>query len=492
MESRPKAPAQIFTALNRRRQGGAFAIMFAFLLMFIIGICALATDVGAMYNRKVDLNAMADAVALAAARDLNGTAAGILAAKKTAKDTAERMTYQNGSAFVWDDAALSFGSSPSRSGTWTPASGPVAAPEALFYVKVDTAMLDSAAGAVHPLLMPILSARFATLQVNHSAVAGRTTVNVTPIAVCAMSSAPTAERVTGLAANELVQYGFRRGVSYDLMQLNPDGTTPARYLVNPVIAPDVASTSFDTSVVDQFICTGTMWVPRLTGGKIRVSPLPTASPLASLSQQLNSRFDDYTGGLCNANGAPPDYNIKQYTYDVDKAVPWMDPTKGLAAAATTTTRNKLETIADLPAPPAGTQPGDYGPLWAYAKAAKYAATEPASGYAKFDTANIKDLYKSGPTAPGYPTDSPTPYLALKGSNYAAPAAGHTEIATDNRRVLNIPLLSCPVDAGTNVEANVLGVGRFFMTVKAKDDKLIGEFAGVVPPESLTGLVELYP
>jgi hypothetical protein len=492
MESRPKAAARAFTPLRYRRQAGAFAIMFAFLIMFIIGICALATDVGAMYNRKVDLNAMADAVALAAARDLNGTAAGIAAARKSAKDAAERLTYQNGSAFVWDDAALSFGSAPARSGPWISAAGPVAAPESLFYAKVDTALLDAATGTVHPLLMPILSTHFSSLQVNHSAVAGRTTVNVTPIAVCAMSPNAVSERVTGLASNELVQYGFRRGVSYDLMQLNPDGVTPARFLVNPVIAPGVGSAAFNTDVIGQFLCAGTMWVPRLTGGSLRVSPLPTASPLASLSQLLNSRFDDYTGGFCSENGAPPDYNIKQYTYDIDKAVPWMLPTKGLAAAATTTARNRLETIADLPAAPGGIQPGDYGPLWAYAKAVKYAATEPASGYVKFDTANIKDLYKSGPTAPAYPTDSPTPYLAVTGNNYSPPAVAHTEIATDSRRVLNIPLLACPVLAGSNVEASVLGVGKFFMTVKAKDDKLIGEFGGLVAPESLTGLVELYP
>jgi hypothetical protein len=211
-----------------------------------------------------------------------------------------------------------------------------------------------------------------------------------------------------------------------------------------------------------------------------------------LSAQLNSRFDDYTQGKCSPNGAPPDYNVKPYPYNTDKAVAWMKPTVGLAAAAITTTRNKLETIADLPDPPGGTQPGDYGPLWAYAKAAKYAASEPATGYATFDTTNWKDLYKSGPVNPAYPTNSPTPYLAVSGSNYAGPASAHVEISTDSRRVLNIPLLSCPVPAGNNVQASVLGVGRFFMTVPATSDSLIAEFAGVVSVQSLNGQVELYP
>jgi hypothetical protein len=485
--ARPRRPM-----LRHRRQDGAFAIMFAALLIVLVAFCALAIDVGPLYNRKADLNAMADAVALAAARELNGTAAGISAAKTSARAAAERMTYKHGIAFEWDDAALSFSATAARSGTWTPASGTVPFPEKLYYAKVDTTLLDSAAGEVHPFFMSMLWSSLGTIRISESAVAGRTTVNVTPIAICAMSSVAADQRVNaGLATNELVQYGFRRGVPYDLMQLNPETTTPARYLVNPVIAPGGDDAVFDTAVIGQFVCTGTMWVPSLTGGAMHVYPLPTSSPLAGLSAQLNSRFDDYSAKKCSPNGAPPDYNVKPYPYDTDKAVAWMKPTMGLAAAAVTTTRNKRETIADLPAPPAGTGAGDYGPLWAYAKAAKYAASEPSSGYATFDIADWKYLYKSGPVNPAYPTDSPTPYTALKGSNYYAPALTHTEIATDNRRVLNIPLLSCPITATAN-EATVVAVARFFMTVPASADKLIAEFAGVVPAESLSGLVELYP
>ncbi|MGZ3412223.1 MAG: hypothetical protein ACXU80_17945, partial [Xanthobacteraceae bacterium] len=298
--------------------------------------------------------------------------------------------------------------------------------------------------------------------------------------------------ITGLTSTELVQYGFRRGVSYDLMQLNPNAETPARYLINPVLAPGASGPAFDASLIGQFVCTGSMWVSSVTGGAMHVSPLPGTSPLASLATQLNSRFDDYTGGSCSPNGAPPDYNVKQYAYDKVSGAVWMNPATGRSAALTTIARNKLETIADLPDPPAGTAAGDYGPLWANAKAAKYAATEPAGGYATFATADWAKLYKSGPAASGYPSGTSTPYKASIGSNYAAPAATHVEISTDQRRILNVPLLSCPVPSGANVQASVLAVGKFFMTVPATSDKLIAEFAGLAPTKSLTGNVELYP
>jgi hypothetical protein len=59
-------------------------------------------------------------------------------------------------------------------------------------------------------------------------------------------------------------------------------------------------------------------------------------------------------------------------------------------------------------------------------------------------------------------------------------------------VLNIPLLRCPVPAGSPVTAEVLAIGKFFMTVPASDHELFAEFAGLAQPSSLIGQVELYP
>jgi hypothetical protein len=481
----------------RYRQNGAFAIMAGPLILLMIGICGLALDLGQIYNRKVDLNGFARNVALAAAHELNGTASGIASARAKAKATAESLKYRhfnNGTSFTWNDAALTFSTDSSRTGTWVDGSSP----SGLYFAKVDTSALNPAIGQVKTLLIWILSPSQSTVQLSDSAVAGRKQISVTPIGICAMDPNPAVARTnTGAPATELVEYGFRRGISYDLMQLNPNGTSPVRYLINPVIAPGVYSSTFDTSTIGPFMCTGAMWVPRLSGGAVRVSPLPSTSPLANLYTQLNTRFDDFSNLQCGPYGASPDYNVKPYAYGTSGGAPWMVPTTGSAAAVTTTSRSKLETIADLPSPPAGTTAGSYGPLWTYAKAAKYPSyvslgtPEPATGYATFSASDWTNLYKLGPTASGYPSTS-TPYLASSGANYRAPSAAHLSISTLQRRVLNIPLLSCPVPAGSNVPATVLGIGKFFMTVPATTNTLVAEFAGTLAEQSISSQVEIYP
>ena len=481
--------------------------MFVPLLVLIIAFAGLAVDMGALYNRKVELSGMAKAVALAAARELNGKPDGIAAALVKAKETAERFTYRYGAPVTWDNAALKFGTSPSRSGGWVDAAA-VPDPSSYYFVKVDTSGLGAEVATVGTWFMPVLSESLRTVELADSAVAGRAAIDAVPLAVCAMSDQEAAERVNpGLGSSELVEYGFRRGVSYDLMQLNPKGTAPARYLINPVSAPGMSGASFDTSIIGSFMCPGTMWIPRLTGGSIHVSSLPPASPLASLHTQLNSRFDDYGQGACAPSGAPPDINIKAFAYDSAGGAPWMSPATGSPAALPTTERGKLETVADIP-PPGSTlptlTPGAYGPLWSYARAAKYAAftqgvPEPNNGYPTFGTGDWGKLYLSGPAAAGYPNGSPrsTPYNPIGTANPAtvlAPSASRKEFATQFRRMLHVPLLSCAgaVPTGAHTTATIVGIGKFFMTVPATQDRLIAEFAGSAPEQSIPGAVELYP
>jgi hypothetical protein len=485
-----------------RRESGAFAIMFVPLLFVMLGFCGLALDIGRLYNRKVDLNGLAKAAAMAAAKELNGTDAGLQLAKDRAKEIVEGLRYQHfgeGIAYEWRDAAITFSTGPARGGQWVSGPSSSAPVTALYFVKVDTAGLDATVGEVDTIFMRLLSNTLASVKLTDSAVAGRTGINVTPLAVCAMSPDQAAKRTHttsgGAILSELIQYGFRRGVSYDLMQLNPSGTEPARYLVNPVIAPGVNSTSFNTSIVAPFMCSGTMWIPRLTGGTVRVTALPSVSPLTSLDTPLNSRFDVFLNSPCNPLGTPPDFNIKGYSYDVDGSVKWMSPTLGLAAAATAPTPNRLETIADVQTSPSA--PGDYGPLWAFAKAAKAPdpidAPEPKAGYATFSTADWPTLYKSGPTTSSYPASTPYESTSSATGYYTAPRTANLDISTTKQRVLNIPLLSCSPSApvGANVSATVLGIGRFFMTVPATKDKLIAEFAGLLSEQSISGQVELF-
>lgn len=468
--------------------------MTAVLLVVIFGFCGLAGDLARMYNRKAELQTAADVIALAAAAKLDGTDTGIQNALDAAAKAAASLSYNyNSSPVTWSNNAISFASAPYAS-SWTDASSATGNARDLFFVKVDTNQLDPSHGHVDLIFMPILSANQTSAQVNSRAVAGRATISVLPLAICAMS--PTEGQARG---SELVEYGFRRGIDYDLMQLNPNGTTQgANYLVNPVAPSGTTGTSImgRIDVIRPFVCTGTLAIPPFklatpsaSGGTLTVEP---SFPLSSVYAQLNSRFGTYTSP-CTSTNAPPDTNVKQYVYA--NTLTWMNnvPTKQSAEPRTTTTA--LMTLPDLA--PAdildSTTAGMYGPLWLYAKPALYSAytpgsPEPASGYPTFGTTDWPTLYPKGTPAikSGSTYPSPTPYAALT----SPPPGGVKGIA--NRRVLNIPLLRCPLPAGSPVAAEVLAIGKFFMTVPASDHELYAEFAGLAQPSSLIGQVELYP
>lgn len=478
--------------------------MFVPLLVLVVAFAGLAMDMGMVYNRKVELSGMAKAAALAAAKELNGKSSGITAARTKAREAAQRFTYRYGNTIEWNDAALSFGTTPARGGAWAGADGDASG---YFYAKVDTAALGAATAGISTIFMRVLSSSLATIEVADVAIAGRAGIHAVPLAVCAMSESPASERAnTGLSNHELIEYGFRRGVSYDLMKLNPRGTTAARYMINPVIPPGMPSTSFNQSILGPFVCTANLWMPRLTGGPIRVSSLPTMAPLAGLATQLNSRFDDFGQDLCFPAGAAPDSNIRAYTYETTGGAPWMSPATGLPAAMTTTERDRLETVADIP-PPGSTLPtadaSSFGPLWSYAKAVRFSSysagvPEPAGGYTPFATADWPKLYRTGIAAVNYPgsgQNSPyNPIDTMDPPTVVPPAAARRDYATPLRRVLYVPLLSCATEApaGNNVPATVLGIGKFFMTVPATSDALIAEFAGAASEQSIPGAVELYP
>ena len=470
-----------------KRERGAFAVMTPFLLLVIFGICGMAIDFSRMYNRKAELQTIADTIALAAAAELDGTQLGIQRAAAAAADAAARnpLYEYNASLIEWSPGALRFSAAPSG-GAWLDAGEAAANAENLSYVQVDTNQLDERHGRVNMVLLPVLSSSMSAARIRSRATAGRSTINVLPLAICAMTDKlvePGVQR-----GDELVEYGFRRGVSYNLMNLNPNASTKgATYLVNPFAPPGIKGKSVisQLSAVEPFICTGTMAMPRVTGGDLTVD---SGFPLASLFPHLNSRFGTYTAP-CTAANAPPDTNIKPYTF-LD-TISWMTDKPAGQSADKRTADTKLYTIAHLDEAdiPNNTTPGMYGPLWIYAKAAKYSSyisnnkTEPAGGYATLDaTADWPKLYKPGsPVLKGtYPSNGPYRTYTLS----PAPLAGVAD-----RRVLHIPLLRCPVLSDS---AEVLGVGRFYMTIPATKDDLFGEFAGLARRQALTGQVELYP
>ena len=441
-----------------------------------------------MYNRKVELQAAADAIAIAAAKELDGTDTGIARAVAAAAQVANDSFYDyNNSNVVWSNAAIRFATKPDAS-TWlddATAAQPANAAN-LFYARVDTNLLASQPGDVSMFLLEVFPSVGATSHISSSATAGRASIGALPLAICAMSTIAGAARGT-----ELVEYGFRRGISYNLMQLNPDSDAKgANYLINPVALAGTTGASVINrmDVIRPFVCTGTLAIPNVIGGNITVEP---DFPLDSVFQQLNSRFGKYTTP-CNSSSAPPDTNVKEFSYLTE--FPWLNspPTSQSAESRKRASPKQLLTVADLPASEIlTTNGGVYGPLWIYAPAVikdtKYVSgqPEPKGGYTKFSATGWPTPYTPGdqkvkPTK-SYPS---TPYK----TNIESPTTG---TGVDDRRVLNVPLLRCPVTAGSPTTAEVLAIGKFFMTIQATDKELYAEFAGLAPQTTLGGKVELY-
>jgi hypothetical protein len=467
------------------RENGAVAIMAVGAIILICGFCSLALDLSRVLNRRMELQSVADAAAVSAATELNGTTAGLTNAAQKASSLFSIPTMYGGASYGyipeemnWSDDAIKFASSPD--GPWISKSEAAArsVPNGLLYVQIDTAALDPAYGKVRTLFLPVIASDLEFASTAARAVAGPTAVAVMPFGICAMHTDAVRDR-----NGELEEYGFRRGVSYDLMQLNPEGTGAGQtFMIHPFSGPGATPTSASNfTTVAPAVCTGMLGISRVTGGKVSVS---SPFPLNDYYQQFNSRFDSYTAP-CSPDTAPPDRNVKPYKFN-DGSVPWMKtPPQGQASALYVDSVNQKRWTVAGPFPsPAGTTADAYGPLWTYARAVRYAATAPSGGYVAYAPAHWKDLYTPGePAAQSYP--SSTPYQIGGASHGRSP----TRPGVADRRVLNIPLLSCPVSGNS---ATVKGIGRFFMTVPAEGAHLYAEFAGLAEEQTLRTRVRLYP
>lgn len=473
-------------------QHGAIALMCALTLLVMLGFIGLALDLGRVYNRAMEMQAAANAVALAAANELNGKASGVSAAQGRAASTMAQFHYQYSQyPMRWNDQALSFGAA--ADGDWVGAAAAKASAADYFFVQVDTGKLDAPASVIDLVIMRVFGPALARARVAIQARAGRTSINVAPIAVCAMSAVAAEKRSNGAspALDELVEYGFRRGVGYDLMQLNPGATTPENFVIDPLTPPGMAGVAVNTTpaMVGPFACTGQLALPRISGAALSVR---RPFPLAALSGHLNTRFDTSGAGPCSYSSAPPDRNIRAYPRD--SATLWMTAAPAGQGAQASTTGGKLWTVADPVPAPTSNNAAMYGVLWAHARAVPYSAylaspVEPAAGYTSFNPADWSGLYPpAAPVAKSYPA-SATPYAATNGSHFLAPPMTQRGLAS--RRALHVALLACPVAAGTNASASVRGIGRFFMTVPATASSLPVEFGGLVAEETLRGEVLLY-
>lgn len=469
-------------------------VSFALMLTAVLGFVGMAIDIGQIYNRKTELQYVADSAALAAARRLTGAPADIDTAVGAASAAVQSRKYRYRQPVRWDDAAIRFGTSPDAGATdWLDKDAAKASPDVAqrLFVKVDTGALDPDHGLVATPFISALVAGATSASTSGSAVAGRAAIPVTPLGICALDQVNRTAPLAHDALTELVEWGFRRGVGYNLLNLSPLGATPLNFLIDPIDAAGTDSANFATDVVAPFVCSGSMPMWRLPATLHVQFPFPGA-----LSGQLNSRFNQYApfagATPCDPTAAPPDTNVRAF---LPAAAGWWQSTPSGQTATASNASGHLGTIADPGAPIAATRAGSYGVLWSFGAAAIWAAARPAGGYLSFAKTNWSTLY---PVDPANSAPNPAPLVsgAFPSSPFTPYTSGSFLTAPGNpglrpRRVLNVPLFSCTDASGGNSTAAVLDVGRFFMTAPASATAISAEFAGLAEPQDLVGPVSLY-
>lgn len=472
---------------GRHRQRGAVAIMFGLSAVVLFGFMGLALDLSQTYDRKTELQNAADAAALAGAKELKGTSAGIDSAVNKARTIAGVHKFKFGTSIVLADAAITFGSSPE--GSWQSISDAKANPTAIFFIKIDTRGGNANYGRVNTSFMQVLSPSLSTTNTFGLAVAGRFALGVTPLGVCALSKIKHEALVhPGLADSELMEFGYRRGIAYDIINVNPLGTTADKYLLNPL---DIATGPNDngctpsnnnTPTVRPFLCSGTSNIITSLPGYV----FANTGMQATLNEDFNSRF--VTSTSCTV---PPDANIREYPANTSAATG--DPTEWMTSPLANATAQTVNLnaagvpfyLTATPAP-AAAKADDWGVLWSYNPAVKFAA--PNSPYT---TADWPLLYPTTPAPTptvkaAYPASSP---YDQSGGNFYQKGAGDRD-----RRVLNVAIIDCDSlkKNGKCSTLQVLGVGKFFMPVQSDIPKhLDGEFAGLISEAQLTTEIKLY-
>jgi len=459
--------------MKRRRERGSILMLTAFMLPLAIGVCGLALELSMAFQRQSQLQQVADAVALSAAQQLDGTAAGITSAGIAAAGVSFDRRVRGVGRVVLDTAVLSFAAAPT--GPWLDFGAAQGAPGGLRYARADMAGQGDAF-----TVLPVAFGRFLggsdATTVGARAVAGPNGLRVLPLAVCAPSSVPVATRNNGSGMDERIDYGFRSGVAYNLLALNPAaGASSGEYfLIDPASPPGSSAVpaSTDNDKVAPFMCVGKLAYPSLAGAlHLR------RNGSFGLWQQLNARFGIYGGSdACDPYTAPPDSNVREYRGTLAN---WISsyPPQASATTSTPAAGKPLMTVADgaYPLPPVA--PAQYGTLWAYGPARR-------SNNSAFLSSHWNSLYPAAPAFTGTGTSWPSvgPY---NNTAFRSPPTGYP--GRKDRRLLHVPLLACPVAAGVNVDGTVLAVARFFLTAQASATEVPGEFAGILSARELAAL-----
>jgi len=528
-------------SLKHHRQNGAVAVMSGLLLMLVlIPVSGLVLDLGHLYIVKTELQNMADAAALAAGKDLDNSDAGLNKAVASGKALAQKNRYDFGSTLTLQDANFRFAASPD--GPWYTLAQSLGNATGRTFVEVDSRVGGSGGTAqtINTWLMRIAGNN--STSTYGRAVAGRFITTVTPIGICAIDPTRRTTSYNYGSFTEIVEYGFRRGMSYNVFSLGSlGGASSDPYQINPVNAPPNACNPANSSanITAPFMCVGNSAVLPSGIGQVYTNTGVTAS----LDKALNSRFNDYSGGSkCDPASAPPDINIKEY--DCVGASPCAGPTAVTAPtgwqdsnAANTALPNQqsVDTWSStsglytpkyaLPHEATGnpwpsspyTRNGvagqlasypQHGVMWSYTPAIQADGATAVTPAQANSTSGTSKMYGSLGSATdyidaanypasvgaGFTSQYAAPYNQASGPTFQAPAG---RSGVENRRILNIVLIDCrtpPVGSGACGVMNVVGIGKFFMQKKADFSgtpmRLNVEFTGLLEPVP-TAEVKLY-
>lgn len=514
------------------QQRGAVAVMSGLLLMLVlIPVSGLVLDLGHLYIVKTELQNMSDSAALAAAKDLDNSDAGLNKAVASGKALALKNRYDFGSTLTLQNENFRFAASPD--GPWYTLAQSLGNATGRTFVEVDTRSdrTSNTAQSINTWLMRIAG--------NNStstfgwAVAGRYVNTVTPIGICAIDPLHRTASFNFGSFTEIVEYGFRRGMSYNVFELGSlGGATSDPYQINPVNSPPNSCNAANGSanVTAPFMCVGNSAVLPTGVGQVYTNTGMTSS----LDKALNSRFNDYSGGSqCDPASAPPDKNVKEYDCASGCATgappDWQDSGAGTAQPS----QQSIDTWASasglytpkyaLPHEITGTniwpssaytrsgvagQFADYphhGVMWSYTPAIQVdgsTAITPAQANSTIG-GNVQGTdklmyglkgsatdYINAATYPtsvggGFTSAHPAPYNQSSGASFQAPAG---RPGVEDRRILNIVLIDCrtpPVGSASCGVMNAVAIGKFFMQQKANfsgsPKKLNVEFTGLVEP-----------
>jgi hypothetical protein len=530
------------------RQHGAIAVMTGLLLILVlIPVGGLVLDLGHLYIVKSELQNLADAAALAAAKDLDNSDTGLTTAIATGKALARKNRYDFDNTMELDDANFRFASSPE--GPWYTLAESLGKASGLSFVEVDTRLggYSGTAQSINTYLMRI--AGHTATATYGAAVAGRFVNTITPIGVCAIDPTHRTASYSYSGFTELVEFGFRRGMAYNILNLGSlSGNTSDPYLVNPINSPpnECKTANSSATATEPFMCTGNSAVLPTGVGYVYTNTGLTAS----LDKALNSRFNDYSSGSkCDPATAPPDANVREFpckkgatscvnnnanTIATTPPIDWMEaggntypsqpaistfgigsgsakvytPKYGLPHEVTgtdiwpsadyTRTANSLTVAGEV------TDFAGHGTLWSYTAPVQSNGTTyitPAQANStkatsKMYGASAADYIDSAkyPVTAGTGFSGPaSPYNQVGNSDYFEAPAGRTGQA--DRRILNIVLIDCATAAvgpAACAKMKVVGIGKFFMLTKSNINggEINAEFTGLVEPVP-TAEVKLY-